>query len=524
MKRTFDNIGAVGFNGDLPAHDLPEDPLAWSSITNMGFRGGLAERVQGYAAGFDLTPTEAHYGLFSSTQADGTKYVIGCADNKVYSYNNTTERDITASVTVAATADTKWSGGIISGLLVLNETANAPTFIAVSALGSGGLAALTNWPDSTLCKTLRPFKYFLVAGYMTESSTAYPYKVRWSTSAVPGALPASWLAATDNDAGSVDLSADDGVIVDMVPFGDQLAIYRNGGSAGGGITMMRYTGGSEVMVFNRVPSASGGGIIGLNCVADVPGVGHVVLSASDLYVFNGTTIKSVLDKRIRRWMQNNISTTNGKRSFVVHHARNNEVWACFPESGEGACTKAIIWNYYEDSLGVRDLPNATAGIHDEISEQTPITFDAISGTFATVTSTFNSVDPSSTASKTVLSSTDNKLYVIGNGTDKAGSALIGQLERTGISLGDGQRLKYVRGLWPRIDATVGQQIEVTVGMQMSVDEAVTWGSPTIYTVGTSRFVPVNRAGRYVALRLRSPSGEAWRMKSFDMDFEPKGLW
>ena len=57
-----------------------------------------------------------------------------------------------------------------------------------------------------------------------------------------------------------------------------------------------------------------------------------------------------------------------------------------------------------------------------------------------------------------------------------------------------------------------------------VDEAVAWGAPTIYTVGTSRFVPVNRLGRYVALRLRSPSGEAWRIKSFDVDFEPKGLW
>ena len=518
----LDNLGASGFIPDLPAHDLPEDPLAWSSITNMAFRGGLAERVQGYAASFDTTPTEVAYGLFAVTQSDGTNFLVAAADAAVYSYTGATEANITSSVTVAATADTKWTGGVLTGLLVLNESVNAPVYIAISALGgaSDDLAALPNWPSSTLCRVLRPFKYFLVAGGMTEGANVYPYKVRWSTSAVPGAAPASWVAATDNDAGSVDLSADDGPIIDMLDFGDQLAIYR-----ASGITMMRYTGGTEVMAFNRVPSAAGGGLVGNNCVVDVPGIGHVAMSESDIYIFNGTNIQSILDKRMRRWFQSNISPTNGKRSFVFHHATRSEVWCCFPAVGSTACDLAIIWSYVDNTLGVRTLPNCTAGIHSSVTEAAATTGASVTGTWTTITGLWSDYTAlADKARKTVLASTANKLYVVGGSDDAAGTAMTSQLERQYISLGDPQRLKYVKSVWPHFDAPTGSTFEIRVGMSMSSDESVNWSASQTYTVGTSRKVNVSTSGRYMSLRIRSTSGGVWRLKSIEVDLEPKGMW
>jgi hypothetical protein len=82
--------------------------------------------------------------------------------------------EITGSAT-AATQDTKWSGGELTGFIVLNESTIAPQFIAVSDLstaGSTNVASLTNWPANTLCKVIRPFKYYLVAGNMTEAQKA----------------------------------------------------------------------------------------------------------------------------------------------------------------------------------------------------------------------------------------------------------------------------------------------------------------------------------------------------------------
>jgi len=275
----FPDVGSLGWNADMPAHDLTEQPLTWSDVRNIAFRAGLVERVQGYAAGFDPTPTQAIYGLFAVTKAAGTSYIIGCGTSGVYDYTGTTENPIAGTTTLAATADTKWSGGELTGFLIVNESTVDPQFIAVEQLGGAtNLADLTNWPASTECKVIRPFKYFLVAGGLTESSTYYPYKVRWSTSAAPGTLPASWTASSSNDAGSTDLSGNFGPIIDMLPLGDQLAIYRSRG-----ITMMRYVGGTDatnrlVMAFNDVAAGATTGILGLNCVVDVAGLGHVVLS------------------------------------------------------------------------------------------------------------------------------------------------------------------------------------------------------------------------------------------------------
>jgi hypothetical protein len=52
---------------------------------------------------------------------------------------------------------------------------------------------------------------------------------------------------------------------------------------------------------------------------------------------------------------------------------------------------------------------------------------------------------------------------------------------------------------------------------------ITWQGVQTYTHGTSRKVDVNRSGRFMALRI-STTGDVWRMRSFDVDAQPQGLW
>lgn len=519
----FTDVGSAGWVADLPAHSLPEAPLGWSSVRNVTFRAGMMERAQGYLAGFDTTPTQTIYGLFYAVKAAGTAYLIGCGTNKVFDYTGTSENEITGTTVPAATADTKWSGGELTGFVVVNESTVAPQFIAVESLGGAtNLADLTNWPASTTCKVLRPFKYYLVAGNMTESGNSYQYKVRWSTAATPGAIPASWTASTSNDAGSVDLSGNYGPIVDMLPLGDQLVIYRERG-----MTMMRHVGGTDatnrlVMAFNDVPAGVTSGILGLNCVVDVAAVGHVVLSQSDLYIFNGTGTASVLDNRTRDWLRENIDSTNAKRSFLVNNADRSEVWACFPEPGQSSCTKAIVFNYASNTIGLRDLPGVTCGIHAPVTEASTETWTTVTGNWSDKTAiTWDSLVQQSKFRKTVLGGA--KLYVIGNAETENGTSMISQAQREYIALGDHQRVKLIRSVWPRIEAAAGQEFEITVGTSMSADEAISWATAVTYTVGTSRYVPVNRSGRYMALRVRT-SGASWRIKSMDVDAQPQGVW
>lgn len=524
----FTGLGTVGWIADIPPHDLAENPMAWSSVQNMSFRAGLAERVQGYSAGFDTTPTAAALGMAAAVQVDGTAYIVTGTTNKYFCYSGTTENDITGTAP-AATQDTKYSFTELTGFIVANETTKTPSFIDVQKLSTAGadnFADLTNWPANTTCGVLRSFKYFLVAGNMSEGASPvnYPYKVRWSTAAVPGTLPASWVASTSNDAGSIDLSANYGKVVDMIPLGDQLAIYRERG-----ITMMRYVGGTDaanrlVMAFTDVPSGAVTGMLALNCGVDVPGIGHVVLSQNDLYLFNGNTCTSVLDKRHRDWLRKNIDLTYAKRSLVLHNADKSEVWACIVTGGKTSADKALIFNYADNTVGLRNIPNVTCGIHAPVSEGTASTWGGLSGQWADLTGDWNQYVNYSKFRKTVLGSMDNKLYIVGNIDTENGTSMVSQLERTYLNLGDAQRVKFVRSIWPRFEATAGDTFDIRVGTSMSVDEAVNWQEAQTYTYGTSRYVSVNKAGRFLSIRIRSSANTQWRLNSLDVDVQPQGLY
>ena len=525
MITSITKLGSVGVIKDLPDHDLSVDPMGWSSVSNMRFKAGLVERAPGYAAGF-TTPTQTLYGLFAAYKVDGSKYIVGCGTTKCFSYTEDEEVEITGTTTPAATADTRWTGGLLTGYLIVNNASTVPQYIDVEQLGSAtNLADLTNWPATTTCGVLRPWKYFLIAGNLVEDGNTRPFKVRWSESAEPGQLPASWTPTTSNDSGDVDLDAGDGQVIDFVPFGDQLAIYQERA-----ITLMRYIGGTDaanrfVMAFNRIPVGATGGMIANNCGVDVAGVGHVVMSSSDVYVFNGTSVKSILDNRLRNWLFANLDQTMRKRCFVLNSVRDSEVLICFPTWGDTTCTKAIIWNYNENTLGIRDLPNATAGIYAEVTEEDVITWTNVVGTWSSITYTWDSLFAAATAMpKTVLAGSAPKIYIIGSGNDNDGDPLVAEVVRKYITIGGSQRVKYFSTVWPRFDAAPDQQIEISIGTSMNVNEEPVWQDAKLFTAGSSRKIDVNRSGRFLSFMARSNSGAPWRIMSLDVDVRPQGLW
>jgi len=81
----------------------------------------------------------------------------------------------------------------------------------------------------------------------------------------------------------------------------------------------------------------------------------------------------------------------------------------------------------------------------------------------------------------------------------------------------------VRTVWPRLEASAAQTFEISIGTSMSVDEPITWQAAQTYIYGTSRKVDVNKAGRFIGLRIRS-NGNPWRLRSLDLDIQPQGLW
>jgi hypothetical protein len=114
-------------------------------------------------------------------------------------------------------------------------------------------ANLTGWDATWRCKSLRPFKQYIVALDVTKAGTRYANMVKWSAAAVPGALPTSW-DATDatKDAGEQDIAETTDVLIDQLQLGDINVLYKERS-----MYAMQYIGQPFVWRFYRLPGEVG---------------------------------------------------------------------------------------------------------------------------------------------------------------------------------------------------------------------------------------------------------------------------
>ena len=402
---------------------------------------------------------------------------------------------------------------MLGGVYVQNNQKDVPSFWG----GDTGtnLATLTGWDTNHRCEAIRSFKAYLIALNVTKTSTNYASMVKWSDAAAPGAIPSLWAAAADNDAGEVDVAETPDSIVDGRALGDTFVIYKSAS-----MYAMQYVGGNDIFRFSRLPGDHG--MLAQNCAADCP-MGHVVLTASDVIVHNGTGPTSILDSKMRRWLFSQIDSTYATRSFLVANHAWSEVWICYPMPGSTACTRALIWNYKTNTFGVRELPNVTAGDFGPMVATASDQWKDDTETWNDDTTTWDQIDISNADKRVLMSSTDSKIYLMDSSQSFAGTAYTSTLERTGIAFGNPVKSKLIRAIYPRIDAPTGTQLSIQVGAAMDAERSPGWSTAVTYTVGSSYKADVMCAGRFLGLRISGAAG-SWRLKSLDIDFIEQGVW
>ena len=192
------------------------------------------------------------------------------------------------------------------------------------------LVDLTNWPANTLCKVIKPFRNFLIALHITKSGVVSPHMVKWSHSADPGTLPSSW-DETDatKDAGEFELTdIETGLIRDGLALGNRFYIYKDSATH-----MMQHIGGQ--FIFHVEPFLLASGILAADCVSMLPnGLGHFVATGDDIVIHDGARSQSILNKKWRRFLSNDIDSTNFRRSFTLVNRKEQECWLCYPEVGQ----------------------------------------------------------------------------------------------------------------------------------------------------------------------------------------------
>jgi hypothetical protein len=442
------------------------------------------------------------------------RYWVHAGLAKVFVDDGTTRTEITPAAAFTGAIDDKWSGGTLSGILGLTNGIDKPVFWAGDT--AVDLATFTAWDANELCKVLVPFKTFWVALDITKTTTRYPYMMKWSAAAVPGAVPSSW-DETDVtlEAGEQDLGETGDTIVDARPLGDVLVIYKQNTRIA-----VSQTFDARVFAFHSLPGA--GGAIAKSCVVDTP-LGHMVFGSGDIYVHNGGEPVSLVDASNRSFIFSAIDSTYATRSFAVANHSKNEVLFCFPETGATACTLAYVYNYKDKTHSYRTLPNVTDADSGLVTASAIPTIAAMTAAISTYTSPISADDRSPASLQVVMATTAPRLDLMDSGGTFAGTSFTSYVERIGLVPDDNpSRVKLLTKIVPRFTGPAGSVVLVEAGGSMSAEEQPAWTFSQSYTVGTDREAYGFASGKFLAVRFSSTDVRITGMKSYDLEYEDAG--
>lgn len=514
MKTTYPLVGQVGMLADLPSQELP--PGAWSNSGNMRFRDGAAERFRGETQIFDAPVVQPYY--LQPFVNNNKRWWIHAGTAAVYADNGADPRvNITPAAPPTGGVDNYWTGGTLNGVAVMNNGVDVPLFW----LGTGILAPLTNWQtaDGYRAKVLRPYRNVLVALDITKTvGGRFPHMVKWSDPANPGQLPGSW---NQNDltklAGEYDLAEEPSLMVDCLPLGDANIIYKENA-----MFAMTPTGGVDVFRFQRLRDG-GSGLLARGCVADTP-KGHVVLTNGDLVIHQGGEPTSIVNGRMRRWLFRNIDSTNRKRAFVVQNPAAAEVWACFPELGATECTLALVWNWVDNTLGVRTLPRWRYAAVGQLEYGVTQTWAAQQYPWGDAVGAWAEDQFTPAQNRLIAVTQTPSVVAVDIGATFAGAVYSSVLERTGMAFNTPDKVKLFKSLRLRVDGTMGATLQVELGGQLDMEDGVQWSPPVTYTIGSTFSADAFATGRFLAIRVTSLDNQPYRIRSMDVEYEVLGDW
>lgn len=428
---------------------------------------------------------------------------------------------ITAPETV-----TKTDTGTLSGTIAKSDDGVSDGVITGSITGKI-TATFTGTIDGTMSGTLSGSISGIEDGKITGSvsgtysemrATHIPNLVKWSHPASMGFVPESW--AIDDpavDSGEKPLSEDDGEIVDGLTLGDHFIIYKKSS-----IWVMSYVGGNQIFSFQRVLGSVGA--MNQNCVAEHEGY-HFVFGESDIFIHNGYEPKSILDNVIRRQLfQQMIDVENRHKCFVFKNPFFNEVYACFPEVGSESVSRALVWNYVDQTVSIRDIPSLNHANYGAINTQWGGTWDSMNDPWNAVLFSWNSSAFSPSKNRVLMASEEKQIFLLDASASYDGKLPKSFIERCGMSLGDPREIMMLRGVRLIGTGNTDETVTVRVGSQDNPFSAAQWSDPVPYVIGHTIQCDLIKKGRFFALRIDSGSAYQWRIDKIMIDIVSAGKW
>lgn len=525
---------------DIPSPSLV--PGGWTDARNMSFDNGTARKAKGEEV--ILTPTINPYFLMASPSLT-LELWIAAGLTEVHAFHGTTQGDITrASGDYTGGAGDLWNGGIFNGIPFLNNGKDLPQIWTTIALGTP-LVDMTSWPVTQFAKVVRSFKSFLVALDVTKAGVRDARMVKWSSSAPPGFMPATW-DETDaaQDAGDFTLSEGFDAIVDGAQLGDSFIIYTQEST-----WAMDHIGGTFIFRFRKLFSDSG--ILAQGCAVPFRtnqfGNSHFVLGQKDIVVHNGTSIQGIADAKVRKWLFDNLNDAASKVTKVVSNPINNEMWVCFPYQESTFLNRALVWNWKFNSWTIRDLPSVLAV---DTSLRNPFistnSWAENPNTWATDPDNWLKEGASAINENLMLISPPDLTGILrtGNTFQFSGVNYTSFLERRGIpaiDIGTGQfvpiestrigriiqdvdRHRLGLGVKPLIEAEEGTRVFISFGSHDTIKGPITWEGPVPFIVGQDDKVDLYPSGKFLALRIEDRGNVEWKLMGYVVEVSGMGRY
>lgn len=516
MPRIVSKVNPIGFVKDLPPHQVP--PEAWTGGVNVHCRDGIPERILGYADIFG-DPGQPPIWLLPVLTPAIAWWIYGTGpaalDQGLWVTDGTAHSDITPVGGIDySTKQNPFTGTVFNGVPVINWGVNDPPVFW--DLNAGNPAqTLPGWPANTTVEAMRGFKNYLIGMNVTDTGNTIEDTIIWSDSADPGTLPNEWIPAPANDAGFLALAAEPGPIVDGVTLRNQFLLFKNNST-----WSLDFIGGTFIFALRNLFKTTG--VISRNCAAEFQG--RVVCFADgDITITDGHSTDSIIDRRMRRYIFSQISSTNFRNSFVAHYAGRREMWFCFPTANNEYADQAAVWDYEQNKWTIRELfetPYAVAGV---VPETGSISWDSDPDSWDSDSTVWNEANFNPVLDNLVLADPDTGFTAADQGQDFADGALItGRFERDSLDFGTPLEVKTIRSVWLQITGVTGDIIECRVGGQMDIDDPISWSAVVQFEIGVDRKIDVFATGRFLSFTFQSQGGSAWKHSGFQPEFGTVG--
>jgi hypothetical protein len=438
-----------------------------------------------------------------------------------------TDGTVTGDTNYSATASHNWNGGSIQGIPVFNNGFDDPQMWnpvdSVQRLTSLTWDSGDTWAaKGYTVKCMRAFDHVLFGLDFNNGSIRYPRRVMWSHPADPGDVPPTWDETdTTKDAGFIDLDETSGFCIDGVALGNTFIVYKEDGYYG-------FQSIATNSIFRNWLIDSNTGILSRRCAKEFEGKHIVLCIGPDVKVHSGGRAISILNRRWRKWLTANLDADNYERAYIAPNYNTKEMWICIPTSGDDFPSIALVWNWEEDTFGVRNLTGAAHIGFGVVDPSEDDTWDADTDIWDSDISVWDArlYNPSR-QSFLIADATNTKLYLADDTNTFNGTNMTSYLERTGLhsfqvgnqTIGGEDIIKKVRKLRPRIAST--GPIIVKVGFQMKTSDAITWKTYSFDPV-TQDEVDVRVSGKYIGIHFGSTTDIHWELHGYDLDLKLGG--